>query len=102
MQTFVRRHEANIHGVLCGFDRVRFRGTQRSICFAEGLFRYLNFLKVLLMAFKAFFDGATPSQYTFVSINSPRSLQMRSSAPVTCERKPTKRFALTTPSWSRR
>jgi hypothetical protein len=59
MQTFLRQHEASIHGVLCGFDRVRFRGTLRSISFAEGLFRYLNFLKVLLMAFKAFFDGTT-------------------------------------------
>ena len=59
MQTFVRRHEENSHGVLCGFDRLRFRGTHRSSCFAEGLFRYLNFLKVLLLAFKAFFDGTT-------------------------------------------
>jgi len=59
MQTFVRRHEGSIHGVLCGFDRIRFRGTLRSICFAEGLFRYLNFLKVLLVTFKAFFDGTT-------------------------------------------
>ena len=59
MQTFVRRHEENIHGVLCGFDRVRFRGTLRSLNYAEGLFRYLNFMKVLLMAFKTFFDGTT-------------------------------------------
>src|SRR5215212_818891 len=59
MQTFLRQHEGSIHGILCGFDRVRFRGTLRSISFAEGLFRYLNFLKVLLMAFKAFFDGTT-------------------------------------------
>lgn len=59
MQTFVRRHEESIHGVLCGLDRVRFRGTQRTISFVDGLFRYLNFLKVLLTAFKAFFDGAT-------------------------------------------
>ena len=59
MQTFLRRHEGSIHGVLCGFDRVRFRGTLRSISFADGLFRYLNFLKVLLVAFKAFVDGTT-------------------------------------------
>ena len=59
MQTFVRRHEGSIHGVLCGFDRVRFRGTQRAINYAEGLFRYLNFVKVLLIAFKAFFYGTT-------------------------------------------
>ncbi len=59
MQCFLRRHEASIHGVLWGFDRVRFRGTQRAINFAEGLFRYLNFLRVLLTAFRAFFDGST-------------------------------------------
>jgi hypothetical protein len=59
MQTFVRRHEGSIHGVLCGFDRVRFRGTLRSISYVDGLFRYLNVLKVLLMAFKTFFDGTT-------------------------------------------
>ena len=44
MKTFVRQHEENIHGVLSGFDRLRFRGTLRSISFADGLFRYLNFL----------------------------------------------------------
>jgi hypothetical protein len=59
MQTFVRQHEQRIHGVLSGFDRIRFRGTLRSISFADGLGRYLNVLKVLLVAFKAFFDGTT-------------------------------------------
>jgi ribosomal protein S19E (S16A) len=59
MLSFVRHHEECIHGVLSGFDRVRFRGTLRGINFAEGLFRYLNFLKVLLVAFKSFFNGTT-------------------------------------------
>jgi hypothetical protein len=59
MQTFIRQHEQCIHGVLSGFDRIRFRGTLRSISFADGLGRYLNVLKVLLVAFKAFFDGTT-------------------------------------------
>jgi hypothetical protein len=59
MKEFVCGHESSIHGVLSGFDRVRFRGTLRAINFAEGLFRYLNFLKILLVAFKAFFDGTT-------------------------------------------
>ena len=59
MKTFVRQHAGISHGVLSGFDRVRFRGTLRSICFAEGLFKYLCFMKVLLVAFKMFFDGTS-------------------------------------------
>lgn len=59
MKTFVRQHESNIHGVLSGFDRIRFRGTLRSISFADGMLKFLCYLKVLLTAFKAFFDGTT-------------------------------------------
>jgi hypothetical protein len=59
MKTFVRRHQADIHGVLCGFDRIRFRGTLRSISFADGFFKYLCFLGVLLKAFAAFLDGTS-------------------------------------------
>jgi hypothetical protein len=57
MKTFVRQHEADIYGVLCGFDRIRFRGTLRSISFADGFFKYLCFLNILLKAFAAFLDG---------------------------------------------
>lgn len=57
MQTFVQQHRDHIHGVLSGLDRVRFRGTQRSICHADGLAWYLGFLKVLLVAFKNFVEG---------------------------------------------
>jgi hypothetical protein len=59
MQTFVRQHEASIHGVLSGFDRIRFRGTLRSISFADGFFKYLCFLGVLLKAFAALLDGTS-------------------------------------------
>jgi len=59
MKTFVRQHEGSIHGVLCGFDRVRFRGTLRSISFADGFFKYLCFLHVLLKAFAVFLDGTS-------------------------------------------
>jgi hypothetical protein len=59
MKTFVRQHEASIQGVLSGFDRVRFRGTLRSISYADGLLKWLCFLKVLLVAFKAFVEGTS-------------------------------------------
>ena len=29
MYQFIRRHQDDIHGVLSGFDRIRFRGTIR-------------------------------------------------------------------------
>jgi len=59
MKTFLRQHEASIQGVLTGFDRVRFRGTLRSICYVDGLFKWLSFLKVLLVAFRSFFEGTS-------------------------------------------
>jgi hypothetical protein len=59
MKTFLRQHEGSIQGVLSGFDRVRFRGTLRSISYADGLFKWLCFLKVLLVAFKAFVEGSS-------------------------------------------
>jgi hypothetical protein len=59
MKIFVRQHEGSIHGVLCGFDRVRFRGTLRSISFADGFFKYLCFLHVLLKAFAVFLNGTS-------------------------------------------
>jgi hypothetical protein len=57
VQSFLQQHRDHIHGVLSGFDRVRFRGTLRSVCHADGLFRYLCFIKVFLVTFKTFFDG---------------------------------------------
>lgn len=59
MKTFLRQHEAGIQGVLCGFDRIRFRGTLRSISFADGFFRYLCVLRILLKALAAFLDGTS-------------------------------------------
>jgi hypothetical protein len=59
MKTFVRQHEASIHGVLSGFDRLRFRGTLRSISFADGFFRFLCVLGILLKALAAFLDGTS-------------------------------------------
>jgi hypothetical protein len=59
MKTFLRQHEGSIQGVLSGFDRVRFRGTLRSISYADGLFKWLCFLQVLLVAFKAFVEGSS-------------------------------------------
>ncbi len=59
MQEFVQQHEANIYGVLSGFDRIRFRGTQRRICYVKGFAKFLNFIGVLLKVFRAFVDGTS-------------------------------------------
>jgi len=42
MEKFVQRHEADVIGVLCGFDRLLFRGTLRSISYGDGLDRFLG------------------------------------------------------------
>jgi hypothetical protein len=59
MKDFVREHQPLIHGVLSGFDRIRFRGTIRSISYPKGLLGFLWILKVLLKTFKAFVDGTS-------------------------------------------
>jgi hypothetical protein len=48
---FIERHRDSVIGVLSGFDRVRFRGTLRWLCHADGLGRWLSTMKVLLKDF---------------------------------------------------
>jgi hypothetical protein len=59
MKDFLREHASLIYGVLSGFDRVRFRGTIRSISYPKGLLGLLWILKVLLKAFKSFVEGTS-------------------------------------------
>ncbi len=59
MQAFLHQHAADIHGVLSGFDRLRFRGTLRSISYARGFLGLLWLLQVLLKAFQAFVQGTS-------------------------------------------
>src|SRR5438093_2259966 len=51
MKSFVQRFGSWIHGVLSGFDRVRFRGTQRLLANLRGLSRFLSFQNILLKDF---------------------------------------------------
>lgn len=51
MSTFIERHRDSVTGVLSGFDRIRFRGTLRWLCYADGLGRWLSVMKVLLKDF---------------------------------------------------
>jgi hypothetical protein len=59
MKRFIGRHAAQISGVLCGFDRMRFRGTLRWLAYTEGLRGYLNRIGVLLKDFKGYVQGVT-------------------------------------------
>ena len=51
---FVTRHQADVIGVLSGFDRLRLRGTLRSLYQPAVLLRYLYLCQVLLKGFKAY------------------------------------------------
>jgi len=57
MDTFIQRHRQDVIGVLSGFDRMRFRGTLRSISYAEGVDRFLGAAGVRYKDFKEFALG---------------------------------------------
>lgn len=47
MNKFIAAHEADVMGVLEGFDRVVFRGTQSSICYPQAMGAFIGSLGVL-------------------------------------------------------
>jgi hypothetical protein len=51
MKEFIAKHENEIAGVLCGFDRLVFRGTLRPISYPEGMMGYLSGPSVRLTEF---------------------------------------------------
>jgi hypothetical protein len=51
MNAFVQRHASSVMGVLCGWDRLRFRGTLRMLANVTGLFRFLCYTGHLLKDF---------------------------------------------------
>lgn len=59
MKSFIQRHVGKIKGVLSGLDRIRFRGTLRSIAHPWGLAHFLQAAGVLLKDFKDCVLGLT-------------------------------------------
>jgi hypothetical protein len=59
VNSFISRFAASIYGVLSGFDRVRFRGTQRLLANVLGMGRFLAFEGVLLRDFKPYVTSVT-------------------------------------------
>jgi len=57
MQDFLHRHQANVIGVLSGFDRLLFRGTLRSISYADGLDQFLGAMGVKYRDFGSFAES---------------------------------------------
>lgn len=51
MKTFLQRFASVVLGVLIGFDRWRFRGSKRMLCYPEGVMRFLSRQSVLLKDF---------------------------------------------------
>lgn len=54
MQQFIKNHQADVMGVLNGFDRIRFRGTQRWLANERGMMGFLWRLQVKLKHFKPY------------------------------------------------
>jgi len=52
MEAFIQQHAQDVIGVLSGLDRIRFRGTLRSICYGEGVDRFLGRVGVRYKGFK--------------------------------------------------
>jgi hypothetical protein len=59
MQQFIKRHQKDIHGVLSGLDRIRFRGTIRWLGSVRGVETFMWERKVRLTQFTAWAKGLT-------------------------------------------
>jgi hypothetical protein len=60
MKSFLRRFAPLVLGVLIGYDRLRFRGSKRMLCYPDGVMSYLSYHSVLLKEFnKPFAKGLT-------------------------------------------
>jgi len=57
MEAFIQRHRGDVTGILSGFDRLLFRGTLRSICYGEGLDKFLGAMGVRYKDFGRFAEG---------------------------------------------
>jgi hypothetical protein len=59
MERFLERHNGRVIGTLSGFDRILFRGTLRSLCYTDGLDRFLTAHRILYKNF-----GATVERFS--------------------------------------
>jgi hypothetical protein len=59
MDKFLQRFGSKVSGVLSGFDRLRFRGSNRALCHSNGVLAFLCWAKVLLKNFGSFAQERT-------------------------------------------
>lgn len=52
MDSFLRRFGPLVAGVLCGFDKLRFRGSKRQMCYVAGMASWLGAMRILLKDYK--------------------------------------------------
>jgi hypothetical protein len=116
MMRFVQRHAENVLGVLSGFDRMLFRGTQRMLASACGLMNYLWSIQVLLKDFgdwseeltrqlragseQVMIDAGRPCQYLNNPTASKEELALRIAARDGIENGPICLISAVEPCWS--
>src|ERR1700690_1881644 len=66
MDTFLQRFGAKVTGHLDGFDRLRFRGSKRRLCYPEGILTFLCWIKVLLKDFGTYAHDTTKTLCTAI------------------------------------
>jgi hypothetical protein len=66
MNKFLQRFGAKVTGILSGFDRMRFRGSNRRLCNTSGILMYLCWIKVLLKDFGDFAEDRTKTLCTAI------------------------------------
>src|ERR1051325_7998881 len=66
MNKFLLRFGAKVSGILSGFDRLRFRGSNRSLCHASGILAFLCWAKILLKDFGDYAEGRTTTLCTAI------------------------------------
>src|SRR5262249_7776155 len=61
MKRFLQRFGAFVLGVLCGFDRIRFRGSKMQLCYPHGIMGHLCHRRLRMKDFKAYAEDTTAS-----------------------------------------
>jgi hypothetical protein len=59
MKAFLQRFAVLVLGVLCGFDRLRFRGSKRQLCHDAGIMSYLGYRGILLKEYTEYVKDNT-------------------------------------------
>ena len=59
MDSFLQRFGHLVAGVLCGVDRLRFRGSKRQMCHVAGMMSWLGAMRILLKDYKVWVRDTT-------------------------------------------